>query len=364
MSRVPAPERLLIVAPNWLGDAVMALPAIDDLRRSFPGAGLTVAARRQVADLFAMVPSIDTVIRMEWSGRLWSRESRRRDLETLRALRADAAVLLPNSFASAWLVAKAGIPERWGYATDMRRRLLSRAIARPEVRRHQARYYQYLVAALGVPNGPLAPRLAVPVAAIEEARRLLLERGWDGSRPLVVAAPGAAYGGAKRWPAVHFAATVTDLVTGAGTHCALVGAGADTEATRQLRSLVPEDARRFVSDLAGATTLQVLAGVMSLARACVSNDSGAMHLAGAAGVPLVAVFGPTRERETRPLAGAGQRVELAINHVWCRPCMLRECPLDHRCMNGLRPARVLPLVTDLLRDGRANAGPRILNPEP
>jgi heptosyltransferase-2 len=97
-----------------------------------------------------------------------------------------------------------------------------------------------------------------------------------------------------------------------------------------------------VIDLAGATTLEVLAGVMSLARTCVSNDSGAMHLAGAAGTPLVAVFGPTREWETAPLTRG--RAEVITHPVWCRPCMLRECPIDHRCMTGITPSRVLSAV--------------------
>jgi heptosyltransferase-2 len=103
-----------------------------------------------------------------------------------------------------------------------------------------------------------------------------------------------------------------------------------------------------VIDLTGATTLAVLAGVMSLAAACVSNDSGAMHLAGAVGTPLAALFGPTRERETSPLARRGRRADVLINPVWCRPCMLRECPIDHRCMTGLKPARVVASVRELM----------------
>jgi heptosyltransferase-2 len=118
---------------------------------------------------------------------------------------------------------------------------------------------------------------------------------------------------------------------------------------------VPEDVRGQVFDLAGSTSLDTLAGVLRLASACVSNDSGAMHLAGAVGVPLAALFGPTRERETAPLSGAGGRADVLINHVWCRPCMLRECPLDHRCMNGLSPARVTRAVTELM----TNPEPRI-----
>ena len=282
-----------------------------------------------------MTPAVDEVV----NGR---------DVAALRATRAEVAVLLPNSFASAWAVYRAGIPERWGYATDMRATLLSRAVQRPAIRAHQAQYYRHLVHQLGVENGSLEPELTVPARAVDEARTLLGARGWDQSRPLVVLAAGAAYGTAKRWPPQYFAQMAATVVREQGAQCVLVGSTADAETTGWVRSLVPEDVRPSVVDLAGATTLETLAGVMSVARACVSNDSGAMHLAGAVGVPLVALFGPTRERETAPLSRSGRRIEVLINHVWCRPCMLRECPLDHRCMKGLGPAKVVAAVTDLM----------------
>ena len=171
-------------------------------------------------------------------------------------------------------------------------------------------------------------------------------------------APGAAYGGAKRWPAMHFAEVAARLIRDHQSCCVLVGSSADAATTNWVRALVPEDERVQVYDLAGSTSLDSLAGVLRLASACASNDSGVMHLAGAVGVPLAALFGPTRERETAPLAGAGGRTDVLINHVWCRPCMLRECPLDHRCMNGLSPDRVMRAVTDLMTD------PKSLHPDP
>jgi heptosyltransferase-2 len=354
-------ERLLVVSPNWLGDAVMALPAIGDLRRHFSGARLIVAARRSVAGLFMMSPLVDEVIVLEWSGRLWARGARRIDIRSLRSLDVDVSVLLPNSFASAWLVHRAGIPERWGYATDMRQRLLTRAMPRPTIRVHQAEYYRRLVNALGGENGSLEPDLVVSSHAVERAREMLRAAGWDEHRPFVVMAPGAAYGGAKRWPSEHFADVAIRLVREQSVQCVLIGSAADRATTRWIRALVPEDARADIVDIAGSTTLDTLAGVMALASACVSNDSGAMHLAGAVGVPLAALFGPTRERETAPLSRRGRRVEVVINHVWCRPCMLRECPLDHRCMTRLSPDRVLGTVTDLMTN--PNIGSRIPDPE-
>jgi heptosyltransferase-2 len=342
------PGRVLIVSPNWLGDAIMALPAMGDLGRHFRGARVIVAARRAVAGLFAMSPLAHDVLVMEWSGRLAAPGARRRDLAALRGAGADVAVLFPNSFAAAWLVRRAGVPERWGYATDMRGRLLSRAVPRPLIRAHQSSYYRHLVRQLGIDTGSVEPELIVPPRARDLAGDLLESHGWDRERPLVVMAPGAAYGGAKRWPPAHVATTAAALVRERGARCVLVGSGTDAETTRAVRALVPEDAREWVIDLAGATTLETLAGVMSQASACVSNDSGAMHLAGAVGVPLAALFGPTRERETAPLTRSRRRSEVLINHVWCRPCMLRECPLDHRCMTGLAPEKVVATVSDLM----------------
>jgi heptosyltransferase-2 len=339
---------ILVVAPNWLGDAVMALPAIADVRRQFPTARLFLAARPAVADLFTLAAGVDEIVVLTWKGRWWHRSALRADAARLSSVGADVAILLPNSFAAAWLVRAARIPERWGYATDMRGRLLSRAVRRPRKSVHQGEYYQQLTGGLGIPAGPLQPALAAPPHAAEAARRLLLDRGWDGQRPLVVLAPGAAYGNAKRWIPRHVAALVAELVHGRGVTCVLVGSRADRGTTRLVLDLVPASARAHALDVAGETTLEVLAGVFALAQACVSNDSGAMHVAAAIGTPVVAVFGPTREHETRPLARDGGRAEVLTHPVWCRPCMLRECPIDHRCMTRITPQRVYGVVDALL----------------
>jgi heptosyltransferase-2 len=162
----------------------------------------------------------------------------------------------------------------------------------------------------------------------------------------VVFAPGAAYGTAKRWWPTHFARLATDLVSMRDAWIVLVGSGADSETCAEVRGMVPDGARRSVIDLSGRTSLEMLAAIFSVARGCVSNDSGAMHVAAAVGVPLTAVFGPTRETETAPLVHAP--MELLIHHVPCRPCMLRECPIDHPCMRDLEPARVFESVSRML----------------
>jgi heptosyltransferase-2 len=326
---------VLLVAPNWLGDAVMALPAMADVKRHFGAARIVIAARASVASLYSMAPCIDEVVTT--------------DDARLRAVGAGTAILFPNSFASARLAQHAGIPERWGYASDLRSRLLTRAVRKPRRTMHQGAYYQHLIQALGIDNGPLEPRLDVPADVTAQARELLTAHGWDGKRPLVVVAPGAAYGTAKRWLPAHFGDFVTRVADARNAQCVLVGSAGDRQTTEWVGREVGDS--NSVLDLAGATTLQVLAGVMSLAAACVSNDSGAMHLAGAVGVPLAALFGPTREYETSPLMREGARSEVLINPVWCRPCMLRECPIDHRCMKGLSTDRVFGAV-DRLIEGR------------
>ncbi len=340
-------HRVLVLSPNWLGDAVMALPAIADVRRRFPQARVIVAARRSVADLFTMVPGVDEVVPLEWKGHVLRRRALRRDSAALQALGADAAILLPNAFSAAWLVRRAGIPERWGYARDFRRLLLSRAIRHPRRSVHQAEYYQHLVRALGMESGPLEPELVVPDDAKVGARTLLNSRNWSPSRPLIAIAPGAAYGTAKRWLPEHYANLASSLVR-TGAQCVLLGSAGDVETTEWIQRLIPDAQRRHVMDLTGVTTLSSLVGVIALARAFVSNDSGAMHVAAAVGTPVTAIFGPTREYETRPLPRGGARAEVMIHPVWCRPCMLRECPIDHRCMKKLLPDRVVATVRELM----------------
>ena len=345
-------KHLVILAPNWLGDAVMALPAIADVRRAAPGATITVAARAPIAPLFSLVPGVDSTIVLSTPPSIG-------DVGRWPAIGAeladqafDTALVLPNSIHSALLVSRAGIPERWGYRTPFRGRLLTRAIPRGGAM-HQAEYYQRLVANLGFPSGRLEPRVAVPDAARGAGDRLLGDAGWDGKTPLVALAPGAAYGGAKRWPPESFAELAATLAAD-GVQCVMIGSAADAATTNAVGRAFQArqrdgDAERVaphpILDLVGTTDLPTLAGMLTRCRALVTNDSGAMHLAAAAGVRVATIFGPTNEHATRPLGDA----HAVITHpVWCRPCMLRECPIDHRCMRGVRPAAVADAARRML----------------
>jgi lipopolysaccharide heptosyltransferase II len=333
-------KHLVILAPNWLGDAVMALPAIADVRRAAPDARIAVAARPAIAPLFSMVPAVDETIVLEHRASLKQVGGWKEIGAELANRKFDAALLLPNSIHAALVAKAAGIPERWGYRTSWRSGLLTRAVARGAAE-HQVDYYQQLAAALGFANGSNEPRIRVPPEARTAGDRLLLEAGWDGA-PLVALAPGAAYGGAKRWPPESFAELAAALAS-EGIRCVTVGGAADRPTAAEVnarlkgsRSSESLDVRLL--DLVGRTDLPTLAGLLTHCRALVTNDSGAMHLAAAAGIAVTAVFGPTNERATRPLGDA----HVVVTHpVWCRPCMLRECPIDHRCMRGVRVAAVL-----------------------
>ena len=257
------------------------------------------------------------------------------------------AILLPNSFAAAWLVKQAAIPERWGYATDLRARLLSRAVPRPRRSVHQGAYYQHLTQRARIRAGPLEPMLVVPQQATEAARRLLVERGWDGKRPADGACARRRLRNGEALASAHVAALATELVRRRGATCVLVGSDADRGTTTTVRERVAPDARSHVIDVTGQTTLATLAGV-SPSRRCASRTTPARCTwPRPSGVPVVALFGPTRENETAPLTRAGGRTEVLTHPVWCRPCMLRECPIDHRCMTRISPERVYTAIDTL-----------------
>jgi len=342
--------KIVVLAPNWLGDAVLALPAIAAVRAGHDDATVTVAARRSTADLFRLVPFVDTVLPLQSDARWWRRAAFRADVEALRDF--DAALLLPNSLRSAWMVKAAGIRERWGYAADARRRLLTRAVPRSRGG-HQAEYYERLVAGLGIPVTSHVPEINMSDARRDAARELLAREGHPPGPPIVALAPGAAYGTAKQWIPSHVAALIARLSRERRVTCAIVGSNADRPTARFIHRALGEPGHGRFIDLVGRTSLEMLAGVLAVADACVSNDSGAMHLAAAVGTHVIATFGPTNEHATRPLARAGRTADVLTHDVWCRPCMLRECPIDHRCMTGITPDRVLTAVESVLLPRRS-----------
>jgi heptosyltransferase-2 len=327
--------RLVVRTPNPLGDAVLALPAIAAVRRAFADASLAIAAPGSLAPMF----DEDTSARQDELVTLADKG----DVAALRNGRFDAILLLPNSFRSAWVARRAGIAERWGYSGALRGPLLTRRIARPRGRPlHQAEYYRALVRGLGIDVPEELPRVVPGPIAVRRAETALSSEGIVQSTPLIGFAPGAAYGHAKRWPPRRVAELMTKLAKERGAAGILVGAAGDREAGREIESLLPPDVR--IANFIGRTDLRLLIGILARCDAFVSNDSGAMHLAAAAGLPVTAIFGPTDDRATAPLGDH----DIMIHQVFCRPCMLRDCPIDHRCMKGISPDRVYTALASLL----------------
>jgi heptosyltransferase-2 len=338
------PRRVVVRPPNWLGDAVMALPAMAAVREHFADAHLTIAAAPAVTALFREVTDArpDAVLELP--------SSTRDAVARLSAEKFDIGLLFPNSWRSAWQFRRAGIRERWGYARSGRGILLTRGVRRARGLVHQADYYRHLVSELDVTVDPSRPpRLAPRAASAAEAAALLTTPDVAGV-PIVGLAPGAAYGQAKQWPPERVAALAARLVQERGALCVIVGAAHDRDAARAIESWLRAHAPAAVSrvvNLTGRTRLSALVGVIDRTRVFVSNDSGAMHLAAALGKPVVAVFGPTDDRATRPI---GEHHVLTAS-VFCRPCMLRDCPIDHRCMKRITVDAVFEATVSALADG-------------
>ena len=330
-------QRLVVRAPNWLGDAVMALPALGAIRRAFEGRTLVLAAAPSVAGIFAeeTAAAPDEILVIDAA----------REAAQFRAARPDLILLLTNSFGSAWRASRSGAAERWGYGGEARGWMLTRGVARPRGRVHQVEYYLELVRRLELPvpaDLGARPRIVPRQATIDQAAGVLAAAGLAPGDRLVGFAPGAAYGHAKQWPPRRVA-EVMAAIAHSGFLPVMVGAGADRDTGRAIESSLPPGAR--VVNLIGRTTLRQLVGVVARCAAFVSNDSGAMHIAAALGVPLTAIFGPTDERVTAPAADADADADVLVRDVFCRPCMLRECPIDHRCMKRIDVETVLRSVT-------------------
>lgn len=341
----PIPEdhtvvsRVVIRAPNWLGDAVLALPAMGAIRRHFKDAHLAIAAPAGFADVFRedIAAKPDEVVALP------SKPAGIRAALEKGAF--ELGILFPNSFRSARLLKQAGIRERWGYRRAFRGPWLTRRSARRRTSgvQHQADYYRDLVRGFGIPVDEDAPRIVLADATRQRGRDLLTRFKVDPARRLVVLAPGAAYGQAKQWPPARVAEVAARLIRDRDATCVMVGAGHDRDAARAVESSIGAS-RAGLIDLTGQTSLAELMGVLADADAVVANDSGAMHLAAALGRPVTAIFGPTDERATRPIGAAGQEVVLTAD-VFCRPCHLRDCPIDHRCMKRVTADMVFAAVS-------------------
>jgi heptosyltransferase-2 len=348
--------KILVRATNWVGDAVMSLPALRAIRERWPEAQIVILARAWVADLYRDQGCADRLLVFDHRGKhggFWGRE---RLAGELRAEKFDTAVLLQNAFEAAWLAWRAGIPERIGYARDGRSWLLTRRVPVPkrgEVPRHESYYYLELLRRAGwmgcLPNVEHIA-LRVPEQLPQEAEQKLLAAGARAGVTRIALAPGAAYGSAKCWLPERYAALADGLIDGADADVILFGAPQE----RDMAERIARSMQRRAVNLAGATSIGELPALLRACHLFVGNDSGAMHVAAAVGLPVVGIFGPTDPEATRP---ATPRFTLVREPVSCSPCLLRHCPIDHRCMTRISVERVFGAARAQL-EHRAGAASR------
>ncbi|WP_447984346.1 lipopolysaccharide heptosyltransferase II [Nitrospira sp. Nam74] len=340
-----AMNRILIRGTNWIGDAVMSEPALSAIRHAFPKAEITLLVKPAVAELFQQHPAIDHICVYEHRGRHAGLSGKWALGAELRRGRFDLAILFQNAFEAALLTFLAGIPRRYGYGTDGRGFLLSDSIRVPDPTAlgHQTQYYVQLLRPLGITPSPAAPRLFVSEAEEDTMRQRLADAGIQATERLIGVNPGSTYGGAKRWLPERFAEAVDRMVERLGGRVVIVGAKGE----EALGEAIAEKMRTKPVVLSGRTSIRELMAVIKGCRLFVTNDTGPMHIAAAFGVPIVAVFGPTDSRTTSPFGDGHQIVRHSVE---CSPCLLRECPIDHRCMTGVTVEQVYEAAARQLKD--------------
>jgi heptosyltransferase-2 len=335
-------SNILVRATNWVGDAVMSLPALRALREAFPTAKITILAKPWVADLYGREPFCDRLIP-------YTASTLRDKFEAGRALQSekfDCAILLQNAFEAAAVAFVARIPERVGYARDGRTALLTQAIAVPkrgEIPGHERFYYLELLRRAGI-IASMPENDAIRLEGAAEARtsgRELLRAAALGDAVIGVS-PGAAYGTAKRWLPERFAAAATAVAKQGGATVAIFGSKDERELCDSVARAVGVPVKNF----AGETSLGAFIEMAAACRVYLTNDSGAMHIASALGVPTVAIFGATDDVGTGP---TGPLTRVVREPVECSPCLKRECPIDHRCMTRVSAERVAGIALDLLK---------------
>lgn len=338
--------KILVRGTNWIGDAVMSVPALRELRRIFPDAQITLHMRSWADGLFRDVDFIDDLVTFD--KHKWKIKDVYDNTQFLKEDGYDLAVLLPNSFESALTTYLTRIPHRFGYNKDLRGLLLTDPIAVPEwkSRRHEVYYYLNLIAAvekkmLGRETvGSCEPDISLGISdeRTYKAQSMLAESGVDMFRPTVALGAGSTNSVAKRWPATYFAKLNDRLQIELNANVILLGSKEDSEAAKRVVS----ESKHKPVDLTGKTDISEAAAILSVVDLMISNDMGLAHIAPAVGTQTIAIFGPTNPETTRPFSSLSEVIRKPVE---CSPCMLRECPIDHRCMNWITVEEVFAAAT-------------------
>jgi heptosyltransferase-2 len=349
------PQEILVRGPNWTGDVIMATPGFRALRSGFPQARITLHLRESQLPLLDGAPWFDARLPLRSAGRHGLAPLR--EGLALRALgRFDLGICLPDSFSSALVMRAAGVRHVVGYARGARRFLLHQSVSIPAAAVGRGRggplwprelQVLGLVEAVGCPPRGTGLELFVTDAEQEQAERALAAAGVGADEPLAVLAPGASFGPSKQWPPGHFARAADALAA----HARVVLVGAPHE--RALAAEVARVMRAPAADLSGAIGLGALKAVVRRAKVALCNDAGLRHVAVAFGVPCVVLMGPTSLEKT---ALNLERVTVLTEDVACRPCYLRECPIDHRCLTRIAPERAAAAALAALGEAAAARG--------
>lgn len=339
MGTMTYPSTIVIRGTNWLGDSVITIPAVRALKALFPSASIGMITPENLAELWECEDSVNHVISFRRPTGLGEKA---RLIRRIRLARYDLGILFPNSFESALWLYLGGVRERLGYSTCARGFLLTRGVAEAPSGGHQVQRYLDLVRTLGPVRSESLPSIGVPARLRSWARDLLEKERIEVGIPLIGINPGSTYGSAKCWPEERFAGLVRILGEKAGAAVLVVGG----QRERALGDRICQGARGRILNMAGRTTVMQLAALVELCAVCVSNDTGPMHLACAVGTPVVAIIGSTDPEATGPLG----RSVIVRRRVECAPCLKRECPTDHRCMNGISVEEVFKAVETAVSD--------------
>jgi heptosyltransferase-2 len=342
-------ERVVVRGTNWVGDSVMTVPALRALRKVLPNAKITLVLRPSAKGLFIDADFVDEVL-------VYDRRNFLSPFSQVREWRKhhfDLAILFQNAFEAALIPFLAGIPLRLGYATEARERLLTHPIPVPEWRssRHEVFYYLYLITALeqflyqtsSICEGEPDAALEISSERKTEAARLLNSFGVTEEKSIVALCPGSINSRAKRWSAESFARLADRLITD-GRQVVIVGSPRELDVTNEVTSRMK--LKPIV--LTGKTTIDELTAILGLSDLLITNDTGPAHIAAALGRPTLVMFGPTNPLTTRPFSG---QAEIIRHPPDCAPCMLRDCPIDHRCMTAITVDEVMEQSQTILKRG-------------
>jgi heptosyltransferase II len=332
-------HRILVIAPNWIGDAVMSQPLLAAIKASDPHVAIDVLATPWVASVYRACSEVAELIEADLRHGQLQWGLRRALAAQIKKHNYASCYVLPNSFKSALIPWLATIPVRIGYQGELRRFLLTETKANsPKTQRiPMVEHYANLCAASGNLNTTSNPPYLVPMASALESARARLQAAGIQTDALVVLCPGAEYGPSKRWPATHFAVLAQSILNAKPTaSVVLLGSPSDRTIGDAIISSVASQGRIF--NWCGATSLDEAIAIIRLCSKVVSNDSGLMHIAAALHVPQVAVFGSSDPNHTPPNSAKASIISL---HLSCSPCHQRECPLGHlNCLNQISPERV------------------------